>query len=164
MGLICAVLALVAIFFGKYVSMKMLIEKEAEKISAQMVTRQEYEDYLNEARAYHRVNTDEQLRAFMIDYEYTDSRSPEMITQEEMDTFREESAPQLHETVQNPPGYEEWKAEKEAMFNSFMAIMGEDMVMDAVIENLGLWDILFVLLGIGTAFKVGAMGFEESAA
>lgn len=158
MGVICAILALVAIFFGKYISMKMLFEKETEKAAAQMFTWEEYQNYLNEARAYHRANTEEQQRAFMVEYEYTETQEPEEITQEEFEAFRAESEPDLLETARNPPSYEDWKAEKKALFDLVVSAMGDQMVMDAVIENLGLFDIIFALLGIATAFKVGAAG------
>ena len=61
----------------------------------------------------------------------------------------------LRELHDERPDYDTWKAAREDYLRE------SNSVIEQVTENLGPVDILFALLGLATAFKLGGAGRED---
>jgi len=155
-GMACAVLVLLSIFGGKYLATASIQSDLAETIASAteyegIELKQLYEEGLNDAKQFTgTVMDDGSLRKFMMDYGYSESYDEESITAEEIADFNEYIKPELEYMSYNQPGFEEWRqrtlTDQITSYSTF----------DWMIESLGLMDILFVILGIGTAFRLGS--------
>lgn len=158
MGVACALIALVSIFSGKMLAVQMSAPGEIRKLIEAEYTREMYQEYMDDAEALASLEPDADYREFMIERNYTFEEAPEDISDEEYAFFVEETVPSLRDIYENQPTYEEWKAR--GVKEGTDAVMAEVSLFDAAKDNLGVIDILFALLGIGTAYKLGT-GSEE---
>lgn len=158
MGVACALIALVSIFGGKMLAVQMSAPGELREMFDAVYTREVYQEYLDDAEAFAELEPDADYREFMFERQYTPAETPEEITDEEYAYFERETVPELESIYQNQPTYDEWKAK--GVKDGTDIVMAEVSLFDAAKENLGLMDVIFGLLGIGTAFKLGN-GSEE---
>jgi len=155
-GIACAALLLLSIFGGKYMATATFQSDLAETIASAteyegIELKQLYEEGLNDAKQFtDTVMDDKSLRKFMMDYGYSEGYDEESITAEEITDFNEYIKPELEYMSYTQPGFEEWRqrtlTDKVTSYSTF----------DWMIESLGLIDILFVILGVGTAFRLGS--------
>ncbi|HHJ16924.1 MAG TPA: hypothetical protein ENJ80_09525 [Gammaproteobacteria bacterium] len=149
-GIACAALALVAIFGGKYMIYSGLEDEIADAIASSMgEIRSIYDREMTAADAYANVRDDNALRQFMVDHEYSGSYNAGDVTEEEIADFRENSAPRLDDFVYRKPSFDDW------YHNTFEVDLGNISTTDIVMAALGPVDILFLFLGVGTAFRLG---------
>ncbi len=157
---LCAVLALLAIMGGKYMATSSLISDamaavsggdEVEGVSLKTV----FEEVKLDAKQFSETVSDEKsLRKFMVERGYSESTNPELVTYEEIESFRENKQPDLEEMIDNPQSFDDWK-------NNTLTQELEDLsAFDVMLGNLGLLDFLFLFLGVGTAFRLG-LGEEQ---
>ncbi len=156
---VCAILALMAIFGGKYMATSSLISDATAAINnadetGELALKTIYEVLQSDATYFSETVTDEEsLRAFMVERDYSSAADAGSVTEEEIEQFKTLEQPQLEELLNNPQSYEDWK-------NNTLATTLENMsTLDIMMENLGLLDIVFLFLGIGTAYRLG-MGNE----
>ncbi len=85
----------------------------------------------------------------MVERGYTYATNPAEVSKAELADFREYVEPELRDMAQNPPDFEAGKqaASKVSIEISPWAMMREDF---------GVLDILFIFLGIGTAFRLAS--------
>ncbi len=153
-GVVCAVLAFGSIGLGKYWAYSAFVDQFQEAISGAMEFDEEMEDYFEEEMEDARLlvsgsGTDVFIRRYMVERGYTDATDPARVSKAELADFREYVEPMLRDTAQNSPEFEEWLAGSVESLDELSpwAMMREDF---------GVLDILFVFLGIGTAFRLGS--------
>jgi hypothetical protein len=95
------------------------------------------------------VSDEQSLREFMVQRGYSDAVSPQAVTDEEIDWFRENEQPRLEALLNDSQGFEEWKTQ------NLMQPLQDLSTLDLVFESLGWLDFLFLFLGVGTAYRLG---------
>ncbi|MGD8886341.1 MAG: hypothetical protein PVF34_11995, partial [Gammaproteobacteria bacterium] len=146
----CAALALLAIIGGKYMLYSSFKDDISQLIADNIEeVRSVYDMQMIAVDAFENVTDEESLRHFMVDYEYTESYSTDNITDEEIGTFKAEIEPLLTTYRSQKPSFDEWvKA-------SFEDQIGEISTFELIKENFGFLDVLFLFLGVGTAYRLG---------
>lgn len=156
-GIICGALAFVAILGGKYLvidSFASQFENVFETEFMEGGLQEAYAYMTEEAELYTtEVTDDESLRQFIAENEYSESYEAAEVTAEEINYFKEEIVPGFDYIQENDPNYEEW----------FDHTMGEAMAdieslstWSILVEDLGALDLLFLFLGIATAYQLGS--------
>lgn len=148
-GIACAVLAVIAIGLGKYMAYQTFYKDAIKEMTESM--REVYNEGLANAQSYKNVNNDESLREYMIDNGYSEAYSPGEVTPHEIELFNKTVAPQLNLLLKSP-NYEAW-FDKTAGHE----VMEEIKNMSAFTlmkENFRIKDLIFLFLGIGTAFRL----------
>lgn len=153
-GVVCAVLAFGSIGVGKYWAYSAFVDQFQETISAGMEYDEEMYDYFEEEMEDARLlvsgsGSDIFVRRFMVERGYTYATDAASVSKAELAEFREYAEPELREMAQKPPDFEEWQANSIESLDELSpwAMMREDF---------GILDILFVFLGVGTAFRLGS--------
>lgn len=151
-GVLCAVLVVFSILAGKYLAVETIRADVAESIAMEMEgdgLRPLYEELIYDAEVYPTVGDEASLRQFMIDHDYTEATTPEAISDEEIEFFEDFSGPQLEAFAAGPPSYEDW-------VSGAYSEVAELSSAGLVIDSLGLFDLLFLGLGVVTAFRLGS--------
>lgn len=146
LGLICAFCALVAIIFGEYLGIRALVEKEGRKFaSLAYFGRMEY------ARtAIKAADSPEELRKIIAE----DTEKPaDQVTAEEIKTFQEKELPELRNFVEGKPSKAEFAQELGVAFASEFNYKEYFFKEDV---KAGAFMVLFVALGVWTAWKIGS--------
>lgn len=157
-GVICGVLAFVAIGLGKYWTAQVAIDEVQEAMAQVLGDDSQVDDWYAEvaedARIYRAGSgSDEFVRQFMVDRDYTDATRASDVSNEELREFREYSEPELQSFSANSPDVNTWKTEAmDQAFGEFDQISTTEIMID----SLGVLDILFLLLGVGTAYRLGS--------
>jgi hypothetical protein len=158
-GGVCGALALAAILGGKLLAMGSIQSTLADVMADEELWNAETQAYFEElrtdAKLYGSLGSDEYaLRRFIVDRGYSEAESVDEVTAEDLSFFREYEAPSLNWIASNNPSYEEWQSHT-------MQAITEISTLDLVISELGALDLIFLLLGIGTAFRLGSGGLRE---
>ena len=147
LGIVCAVCALGAILFGEYYGIRALVMKEAEKFSA--IADFAYEaqkEYANKAVA---AKTPEEIRKIIAE---RDEKTPAEVTEAELEEFKKE-LPELKSIAEGKLSKEEFRKKLNSAaadeFNFKEYFFKEDV-------KAGVFMVLFVCLGVVTAWKIGA--------
>jgi len=149
-GIACGVLALIAILGGKYLFFSNIkTELENSLADSTANTQYMYEIEMKALDAYSPEFDEQSLKQFMVEYEYTEQYDTGEVTQNEIINFKEVEAPRLNDFYYDKPTFDDWY---EITINS---AFDEISIMDLVAESLGIVDIIFLLLGVGTAFRLG---------
>lgn len=149
-AMVCAAFALLAILGGKYMLYASFKDDVSELISQNMEGMQSlYDEQVRVADAFADVTDDESLRQFMVEYQYSEAGDPDAITNEEITFFKSDIEPALSAFASNRTSYDEWVKE------TFTQQMGQVSTIDLIKQNFGVLDILFLFLGVGTAFRLG---------
>lgn len=153
-GVVCAVLAFGSIGVGKYWAYSAFVDQFQEAISGAMEVDEEMYAYFEEEKEDARLlvsgsGSDIFIRRFMVERGYTYATNPASVSKAELADFREYVEPELRDMALNPPDFEEWQARSSESLAELSpwAMMREDF---------GILDILFVFLGIGTAFRLAS--------
>lgn len=153
-GVVCAVLAFGSIGLGKYWAYSAFVDQFQEAISGAMEYDEEmhayFEEEMEDARLFASGSgSDIFIRRFMVERGYTYATDPARVSKAELADFRENVEPELRAMAQNPPDFEEWQA-------SSVESLEELSPWAMMRENFGILDILFVFLGVGTAFRLAS--------
>jgi len=156
-GFICGMLTALSIYSGKV----MMYQSFQDDLTSQFGSQNsEFHEQMKEAyraekriaNAYmnEQVITDSDIRDFMVEYEYTDQIRASRVSNDEVDEFREYTAPRLKEIAEEDISYEEWA-------NFGLDQLSENLsVHDLIQEDFGIIDLLFLVLGVGTAFQISS--------
>ncbi|MEM7231854.1 MAG: hypothetical protein AAF517_06760 [Planctomycetota bacterium] len=90
---------------------------------------------------------------FMVNQGFSSATGPELVSPDELSHFQLNIAPLFKELVANPK-FTAW-SQTEAVQAFIEANTADLPIWDTMIENLDLFDVVFMLLGIATAHKVG---------
>ncbi|MBU6954030.1 hypothetical protein [Hahella sp. HN01] len=155
-GIACGVLAFLAITGGKYMAIQSIqdnwfeILADSGEIELQDF-RPVYDSVIQAAHSYQTdVTDDDSLRNFMIEYGYTEASEPSEVVQFEIDDFKREFEPELRKVALENPSFEQW------VQATFSQEFQEYSTFQLMREDFGLLDILFLFLGVGTAFQMGS--------
>lgn len=153
-GVICGLLALFAIFGGKYLiydSYIAVLNETMSSISEELRPAFEAEQEIA-ANYYRSVEDEESKNQFIVDFGYSDYDAASSVTLEEVAFFDEEVLPKFESIENGSLDFEGW-------LNSFSKERIEDKsTLSYVFESLGLIDFLFLFLGVATAFRLGSSG------
>ncbi|WLQ16730.1 hypothetical protein O5O45_12460 [Hahella aquimaris] len=155
-GIACGVLAFLAIMGGKYMAIQSIQENwfeiltDSGEIDVQDF-RPVYDSVIQAAHSYQTdVTDDDSLRNFMIEYGYTEASEPSEVVQFEIDDFKRDFEPELRKVASENPSFEQWvKATFSQEFEGYSTFQ-------LMREDFGLLDVLFLFLGVGTAFQMGS--------
>lgn len=150
LGIGAGLCALLAIVFGEFLAVKAIVAREGTKMAAiAYVGQMEY------ARQAVKAQTPDDFRKLIAE---ADERNPTDITDEQINQFRTEELPGLREFAQGRPSRDEFARQMgEAFADGFdyqEFFFKEDV-------KSGLFLVLFAVLGIATAYKIGSGESEE---
>ena len=87
----------------------------------------------------------------MVDNGYSDSFNEKNVSQEEINYFEQDIEPGLIRMAEESPDYEQWLAQN---FSTEDINFEGITTMGLLKESLGPIDLLFLILGVGTAFRL----------
>lgn len=154
-GIVCGVLALVAILGGKFMIYSAMKDEVLETLAESKVEIQEvYEQELIAAKAYEEVIGESALRKFMISYNYTEAHEVSEVSNVEVEEFKAGDEERLQNFAYQAPSYDEW-------YQLTVNDQIDDISTFSIIkESLGLTDLAFILFGVFTAFRLGSAGYS----
>ena len=152
-GVVCALLTLAAIFVGKTMAVQFTMPGQIREFLEAELTPDVYEEMVQDAEDFALLESEEDYPEFMISHAYTIAESSEYVTSEEIDTFDRYTVPELLNLHDYDLSYEEWR--KEHIDRVTKGISGELPAAEIAMQSLGFIDIVFALLGVGTAYKLG---------
>ena len=91
---------------------------------------------------------DDGLREFMVDHGFTEEFAPEDVTDEDLSWFHSEIEPALDEALA-APDFENWYQGR------LQEELGDVATLDLVLDDIGFLSVLFLLLGVSTAYRLG---------
>ncbi len=157
-GVICAIFTLLSIFGGKYMVTSSLQESWAQDITSAIAGEEEiyqiyYQQDLKAAEAFgDGIEDKEKLIAFLNDHGYLEIYAVDEISDAEIADFNEFVVPHLKRISETNPSFEEW------LKGSFEENIKDLPTATLMFADFGIMGIVFLFLGIGTAFKMGMGG------
>lgn len=154
-GVICVVFALLAILGGKYMAMESFQSSWSEDITTAIEGQEEefkqfYQQDLKAAAAFSEgVEGREELLSFLNEHGYMEIYEVDEITDAEIADFNEYVVPHLKNIAEQKSSFEQW------LQGSFQENLEDVSTMELVKSDIGIIGIIFFLLGIGSAFKIG---------
>lgn len=153
MAMAAAVLALLAILGGKMLAVRMGAPEELRK-DPKFASQSDYDEQQKDARDFSSLKGEEDYRSFMVSHKYTEAEKAADISDDEVRFFTEKAVPLLRDFHESTPNYEDWREER---LEGVAGMLNDPkLLLEAVQSDLGLFDLLFAALGIGTAFKLVA--------
>lgn len=160
LALSCAALALGAIFLGKVLAAKMAFSNLVAQALGALLTREAYAEQLDRAKDFSTVPSEDAYRSFMAEHGYAADAAS--VTADELKTFKEVQAPRLERIQRTKPSFDKWRGECLAEAQQMSA--DDATVISGVARSLHPIDIIFAVLGIGTAFKIVMSRRQKEAA
>lgn len=157
----CGGLALASIFVGKLLASQFILDNELQKGVAQNVTQEVYNERQVDARDFVALDPQpdpEKLKDYLVQHGFSEGLTVEDVSDQEVANFLAEIAPDLKDFAARQPSLEEWRDEFVAKFKEEISLV------DVVVEDLGLFDLLFVFLGVSTAFGMVMRATQQDAA
>ena len=158
-GVVCAVLAaafsVAGIAGGKLLGTRFVVDQELSKAWKENFTPELHAELKKDAAALMELGneiTDEELRPYLVDHDYTAARTPDEVQPSELQEFRAHNVDDLRELHTRKLSFEAWYAKTTT--ESRQQFDGEFSIVQANIDELNGIDILFVLLGVCTAFGI----------
>lgn len=158
-AVVCALLALGSIFVGKMIAFDLAVGDELRSATSKYLTQDAYDEEVRDASDLAAMESDDDLPEFIASHGYSDGSTAEDVTQEEIDWFNSAYGPDLVRLYVDQLTFDEWKALREERVSTTLA--AGISTTDLVIEDLGMFDLIFALLGVITAYRV-ALGVELS--
>lgn len=154
---ICACLLVVSIFLGKYMFASSYLD---EAITYMETTTDEnwvdavYDEIASEREAYAAIPKDNNsIKRFMVDYGYTESTRVALVPPDDLEYFKDEIEPWLLLQDEDENNFDDAQTPPD-----FAAAMAQITPWTIVKDSLGLLDIVFLLLGLTTAFRLAQAG------
>jgi hypothetical protein len=142
LGVVAGVLAFIAIIGGEFFAVKSVAEKEFEKLA--LIA---YQEELDDANAALALSNDEEIKAFLAKH---NAKNVADVTTEDLREFREKDLPRCRDLVAGKPSKAQFVARMNVVKNSFR-------VQFALLkESVSLFTLLWIFLGVGSAYKLGA--------
>jgi len=148
-GAMCAILAIASIFGGKMLGTYFALRKEIRED----LTRDLYDEFMRDANDFARVPSEDAYREFMVMHGYTQAKSADRVAEAEVERFRRIDVPHLRSLHAEKTAFEAWQKEKTD--GGVAAVLRKKSLPSFVADDLNAIDIVFALLGIATAYKIG---------
>lgn len=156
-GVLCAVIALLSIFAGKWLAVRAAVGDGLSQASRNL-----YAELKKDAADFAKIEDDKQIRAFMVSHKYTDAKKATAVSDDDLEVFKETRADMLRELAEQEPSFEEWQERDDAQ--AMLEEMGAQVdVAGLAMNDLNPIDLIFALLGIATAFKIGSRSADPNA-
>ncbi len=159
-----AALTVVGIAGGKLIATHFVVEKEFRAGCAETFTRELHAALQQDAVDFAQLDpnpTDSELRLFMVEHGFTSAESPQRVQPKEVQEFLSTTAAELRSMRSNQPSYESWYAHHVA--ESRRAFEAEFSIVQANLDQLSGFDLLWVFLGVSTAFGIVRRSGSEEA-
>ncbi len=151
-GWACAVIALFAILTGKGLGFRIALEKELAKRDAGF-DRPLYDQIQANAADWGEGVPERAVRTYMVTHGFTEKAHAAEVGEAEVKTFLADTAPFLKSWNRLPPRFEAWQ--EEARTGLRQDVYARFDFLSGVLATLGPLDILFAILGAGTALRLG---------
>ena len=142
LGLFAGLFAFIAIIGGQYLALRSIAETEFDKIA--MVSYQEQLDTANAAVA---LTTAEETKAFIAK---EDEVNASEVSSDRLKEFRETDLPKFRDLIAGKPSKAEFLGRVNLFKNSWR------MQFEMLKASIGLFTLLWIFLGVGSAYKLGA--------
>jgi len=157
-GMVCAGFTIIAILGGKYLTIESFQSQISDIVasaeSQEGIFQQAFEEEKQIAKLYLESTGSEQaMRQFMVDHAYSVATRAEDVSQEEIEAFQTYDVPRLLRIGNNDPSYDQWLSNSVSDLENMSTI-------DIMTEDFDFLDVIFLLLGVFTAFRLGA-GVEQ---
>lgn len=152
-GIVCALLAALAILGGKVMAINHFVNEELTQIADAGLTEDTYNELNADAAAFASLSSEADYPAFMVEHHFTEAEAPADVAQSDVDEFKTFNVPQLQAWNAAPPSYAEWREKAKADAQSYFA--DEIPMSELLVDALSPMDLLFFALGVFTAFRVG---------
>lgn len=161
-GIIAATMAALAICLGKIIGVSFLMDADIKKFEQEFINVAAYMQERSTAQAFASLSQS-QYPMFMVQHEYTETQDPNAIPAEDKEDFEKNVVPRLRSFEQRFPTFEKWAEDRKVAFKKFQGVVAEKYgYWPRLRDTLGVRDILFFLLGVATAFKIGTGRDAES--
>jgi hypothetical protein len=94
-------------------------------------------------------------KAFMVEHEYSDAKAALFVTDAELKDFRNTTLPWLEKQYDTASAESVWQ---ESGIEELQETMLDVSITSMLIDSLELLDLLFLFLGLSTAFQLGRAG------
>lgn len=149
-GIYCGILAIVAIFGGKYLIYDGIKDDLTNMLDvSQEEIRIAYNEEMRAVANFGDVVDEQSLRQFMANHDYSDSYDPEDITEDEIQYFKENEQEYFEQFSYNEPSFDKWYQVR------VKDALGEISTFEVIKESIGIMDLVFLIFGVGTAYKIG---------
>jgi hypothetical protein len=152
-ALAAAALAMVSIIAGKYMiadDYRDILNNSLSTTEAQAELRSYFDEEVDAAHYYAALSGNESdLRLFLVEHGYSDADHEDDVLDSEIALFRSEIEPQLLALAYDEPDFDAWQQ------RNIDAIFTDVSTWDMFKAGFGALDILFLLLGVSTAFRLG---------
>jgi hypothetical protein len=155
-GIVCAVLAIVAIAGGKVIGVQFALDGIILQAIEEEVTQSDYETFVQDAAEFDGV-AEEGYAAFMVDFDYTDANSPEEVKPDELAGFMKYEVPNL-KYLKEPPKFAEWRTWRRQKLDSQFR---QTIKPWTILMAFNLDDAFFLLAGVIAAFILGRTGLDS---
>lgn len=147
-----AVLAVVGIAGGKLLGTRFAVETALREGCEETFTPDLHRELMHDAADFARLDegNDEELLGFIVEHHYTSADSTESVPDAELEAFLATAAVDLRAMHADQPSYEDWYAARVA--EARRDFEQDVSIVQANIEALDPIDLLFVVLGVTTAF------------
>lgn len=157
-GVSCGVLALLAIFAGKHLTVESWRADLADVMAAEEIWEEGegeliFAEISEDARLYNELDKsdDASLRRFLVERAYSEVSDPAAVSPEEFESFYLYDEPQLIWMVENNPDYQQWQ-------QYALQSLGDISSMEVIQSSFGFADLIFIFLGVATAYRLGFAG------
>ena len=142
MGTVGAILTLLSVLGGTYAEEAIHLDRKLRQQEPEL--RSWYGVLPSHAASFSVLNSPEEHREFMVANKYSRAADASEVTEKELSDFREDSVPVLEDFRKNQRTFEAWKEHMTA----------DENLSKNLLENLGTPDVVFVLLGVATAYSI----------
>lgn len=153
-GAVCAAFALGSIFLGKVLAVEFSVRGEVAKHLEAQLTREGYDEAIKDAADFAELKSPEEYPAFMVTHGFTEAKTSETISQDDLTDFKTDQVPRLRRLHERKPDFETWRKQS---LDEIAEVVGNDLpISKLVLSNLGPIDLLFGFLGVATAYRLPA--------
>ena len=158
--MVCAVFALLAIAGGKYLAVEMAMaaamQGEMRQEMQNHFNRAMYDEMVAEAGELDQLSDDATYAKFMVDHQYSESEP----TSEEIEWFKKSQEPELRQMSKGDLTFEQWQSRRvDAVVEM---IRDNTSTLDVLKDSLSPFDLLWIFLGVTTAYRIGGRSEEQA--
>jgi len=151
--MLCAAIAVASIGAGKYVAFRTSVSNELDEILGSEMMRVEYAAYQAFGAAYVAAQTDEEKEALAREWIVEGNQDPSNVSAHRLEQFRQNELPELLAIHRGDKNFEQFKSE-------FTELAMADV---NFADTLGGFDLLWIALGVMTAWRLASGTAEGSA-
>ena len=142
LGVCAGLFAFLAIIGGQYLVVRSVATAEFDKISLGS-----YQEQLDSANAAVKLQADDEIKAFIAKQEET---KVEDVSADRLKAFRETDLPKYRDFIDGKPSKAEFMSQASRALNSW------GVHFELLKESLGVFTLLWLFLGVGSAYKLGS--------